>query len=65
MDRGNHDDGNFRVVTAEPIEQLEAVHFRHDQIEQDEVRRLLANRFLSDPPIAKSGAMIAAGFQHR
>ena len=32
MDGGDHDDGNFGVVFAEPIEQLDAVHFGHDHV---------------------------------
>ena len=62
VDRRNHDDGNFRVVTAEPIEQLDAVYFWQDQIEEDKVRRLLADKFLSVAPVANGRTAIAARF---
>jgi hypothetical protein len=57
--------GISRVEIAEPVEKLDAVYFWQDQIEEDKVRRLLADKFLSVAPVAKSSAFVAAGFQHR
>ncbi len=65
VDGGDHDDGDFRVETAEPVKELDAIHLGHDHVAEDEVRRLLANKLLSGAAIAQSSAAVAAGLQHR
>jgi hypothetical protein len=65
VDGGDHNDGDFRVETSEPIEKLDAIHFRHDHIAEDEVRRLFADELLCGAAVAKSNAVVAAGLQHR
>jgi len=37
--RRNHNYGHVRVVFAHPVQQLYAVHFRHDHVAEHEVRR--------------------------
>ena len=39
VEGGNHDDGNVAGMLRrlEPAQHLEAAHFRHDEIEQDEI----------------------------
>jgi hypothetical protein len=65
MNPGEHYDGDFSVETAEPVEKSDAVYFWQDQIEEDKVRRLLADKFLSVAPVAKGRTAIAARFQYR
>src|SRR5208282_1158861 len=64
MDGGNHDDGDFGVIFAKPIKQLDTVHFGHDHVAQHEVRRGPFDLFLSSAAIAYGRAAIAFGFEH-
>jgi len=64
MDGGDHDDRNFGVIFAEPIEQLYAVHFGHDHVAQDEIRRGLFDLLLGSSAIAYGRAAITFRFEH-
>src|SRR5262249_54535903 len=59
-----HDDGNFGVVLAEPIEEFDAIHFRHDHVAEDEIRRDALDLILGRSTIADRCAVIALGFEH-
>src|SRR5581483_9732735 len=64
VDGRNHDDGDFRVVLTQPFEQLDAVHFRHDHVAQDEIGRGAFNLLLGGAAVVHGGAAVAFGFEH-
>jgi len=59
VDGGDHDHRDFGVIFSEPIEQFDAVHFRHDHVAQDEIRRGAFNLLLSSAAIAHGRTAIA------
>ena len=64
VDGGHHNDRDFGVKAVQPIKKLDAVHFRHDHVAQDQVRSLLADIVLSGAAIAHCGTTVAARFEH-
>ena len=64
MDGGHHDDGNLRVELANPVQQLDAVHLRHDHVAQNQVWRLFLDQILGGAPIAHRHALVAFRLQH-
>jgi hypothetical protein len=64
VDGGNHDDRDFGVVLAEPIEELDAVHLGHDHVAEDEIRGDALDLLLGGAAVANRGAVIPLGFEH-
>ena len=58
VDGRDHDDRDFGVIFAKPIEKFDAVHFRHDHVAEDEIWRGPFNLLLSSAAIAHSRAAI-------
>ncbi len=57
VDGGDHDHGHFGVILPEPVEEFDAVHFRHDHVAQDQVRCDALDLVLGRAAIADRGAL--------
>ena len=64
VDGGDHDHRDFGIVLAQPVEQFDAVHFRHDHVAQDEIGRDALDLVLRGAAVADGGAVIALRFEH-
>ena len=65
MDRGDHDHWNFRIILAEPFQQLDPVHLRHDHVAQNEIGGGALHDVLRRAAIAHCRAVIALRLEHR
>ena len=61
--RCDHDHRNVGILIAKLGEQLEAVHFRHDDIAEDEVESIFAESVQGEAAIRADGAGVTLRFQ--
>ena len=61
----DHDHRHFWIILAKPVEQLDAVHFRHDHVAQDQIRGGTFHLILCGAAVANRGAAVAFRLQHR
>ena len=64
VDGGDHDDRDFGIILAEPVEEFNAVHLGHDHVAEDEVRGHALDLILGGAAVADRRALIALGFEH-
>ncbi len=60
----DHDHHHVRVLGAEPVEDVEAVHGRHLDVEEDEVRWVLGVRRQRGGPVLGVPHLVALVLQH-
>ena len=65
VDRRHHNDRHFGVVLAQPVQQLDAIHLRHDHVAQNKVWRHPLDLVLRGPAVADGGALVPLRFEHR
>ena len=61
----DHDDGDVRIGLAQPLDQTQAVHFRHDHVAQDQIHRMISKVLLRQAAVADRGTLVALRFQKR
>ncbi len=65
VDGGDHDNGNFRIVLAEPIEEFDAVHLGHDHVAEDEIGGEALDLVLCGAAVADGSTLVTLGLEHR
>ena len=63
--RRDHDDRDVGVSLVQPLDQAEAVHFRHDHVAEDQIHRLLTEVLLSQATVAHRSTLVPLSFEER
>jgi hypothetical protein len=64
VDGGDHNHRNFWIVLAEPFKELDAVHFRHDHVAEDQIGGGALDNILRRPTVTDRRAVITLGLEH-
>ena len=60
----DHDHGELRIMRAQPRKQLQAIHFRHQHVAEDQVGGILLQVLNGQPTIPHCRARISLALEH-